>query len=319
MLNFTEFLNKFKKIKKVERRYVRIYTGILGQYGDIVMFTAVIRKIKEIYPNSFVTFAISKKYQEIKVLLENNPKIDKVFITQFYFDKFNLNPKVINLWYKGKKKIDWCGEDEIIEQSKYDLVFETRPVPKKRNWLRDGYHHIWHQGNNIGITHINNFQTELYPQENGKVSMPAKYIALHTRAGWPKKTLSLRRFEKLVELLQKFHLPLYTIGSNEDSVISSTIDLCGKITINQMAMIIRDAILFIGLDSLPIHVAGAFHTPTVGIYSGADKYYSPEVSLPFNPNAIYIIAKDGKHCDSIDIKEIYSAVTKLLNLNENRF
>jgi len=64
---------------------IKIYTGILGQYGDIVMFTAVIKRIKELIPNSEITFAISKKYGDMKPLLERDPLIDKVFVTENYF------------------------------------------------------------------------------------------------------------------------------------------------------------------------------------------------------------------------------------------
>jgi len=52
---------------------LRIYTGILGQIGDIVMFTATVRRLKELFPDSEITFAVSKKYREAGELVAGLP------------------------------------------------------------------------------------------------------------------------------------------------------------------------------------------------------------------------------------------------------
>ena len=53
---------------------VSIYTGLLGQIGDIVMFTPTVRRIKDIFPNSAITFAVSRKYREAGELVAGLPK-----------------------------------------------------------------------------------------------------------------------------------------------------------------------------------------------------------------------------------------------------
>ena len=37
---------------------LRLYTGTLGQIGDIVMFTPTVRRLKELFPSSTITFAV---------------------------------------------------------------------------------------------------------------------------------------------------------------------------------------------------------------------------------------------------------------------
>ena len=38
-----------------------IYTGILGQIGDIVMFTATVRRLRQLFPRAKITFAVSSR------------------------------------------------------------------------------------------------------------------------------------------------------------------------------------------------------------------------------------------------------------------
>jgi hypothetical protein len=52
---------------------VRLYTGILGQIGDIIMFTATARRLKELFPRGEITFAVSRRYREAGELVAGLP------------------------------------------------------------------------------------------------------------------------------------------------------------------------------------------------------------------------------------------------------
>jgi hypothetical protein len=54
-----------------------IYTGILGQIGDILMFTATARRLKELFPRSRLTFAVSARYREAGELVAGLPYVDR--------------------------------------------------------------------------------------------------------------------------------------------------------------------------------------------------------------------------------------------------
>jgi hypothetical protein len=43
---------------------LRLYTGILGQIGDVVMFSATLRRLRQLFPNAEITFAVSRQYRE---------------------------------------------------------------------------------------------------------------------------------------------------------------------------------------------------------------------------------------------------------------
>src|SRR5206468_4260679 len=57
----------------VSEEPVRIYTGILGQIGDIIMFTATVRRLKELFPRSQITFAVSERYRGAGELVAGLP------------------------------------------------------------------------------------------------------------------------------------------------------------------------------------------------------------------------------------------------------
>lgn len=50
--------------------------------------------------------------------------------------------------------------------------------------------------------------------------------------------------------------------SSRDNVIS----LAGQLTLTELAALIDDAGLFIGVDSVPMHMAAALHTPTIALF-----------------------------------------------------
>jgi ADP-heptose:LPS heptosyltransferase len=66
---------------------VRIYTGILGQIGDIVMFTPTVRRIKQLYPESWITWEVSSRDGEAGELVAGLPYVDRLFVTELYCEK----------------------------------------------------------------------------------------------------------------------------------------------------------------------------------------------------------------------------------------
>jgi len=281
----------------------KIYTGILGQYGDIIMFTAVIKQIKTIIPNSEITFAISKKYGDMKPLLERDPLINKVFVTEKYFEKLNhgsffQRKKRIRLFNKGVY-FDLRGEDEKKEQAKHDIVFETRPQHKDLKWF-ERTHQVNQLGLDIGINLKDN-QTRLFPLSKipPKFKIKSKeYIVIHTKSGAKHK--GWNKINELKKILKNEKL---FIVQNE------------KTTILELATIIKNSKLFIGIDSMPIWIASSFDIPIIGLYG----------SLQYGVSTKYIYPKTKKiiplqvigHPNKIKTSEIINAIKKLeIKLND---
>jgi ADP-heptose:LPS heptosyltransferase len=281
------------KIKKV-----KIYTGILGQYGDIVMFTAIIKRIKELIPNSEITFAVSKKYGDIKPLLERDPLIDKVFVTENYFEKLEegnyFKKKIRNRQFNRGVYFDLRGEDEIKEQAKNDIVFETRPQHKDIRWF-ENTHQIKQLGKNIGIK-TDLLKTRLFPEEGIPTKFklkPKDYIVIHTRSGAKHKG-----WDHLNELKNELkNENLFIVQDEETSIL-------------ELATIIKKSKLFIGIDSLPMWIAGSFDIPIIGLYGSLQYGVSTKYIYPENKKSIYLqtIGPPNKICT----EEVVKAIKELI-------
>jgi ADP-heptose:LPS heptosyltransferase len=275
----------------------KIYTGILGQYGDIVMFTAIIKRIKQLIPHSEITFAISKKYGDIGPLLKKDPLINKVFITENYFDKLLkgnfLKRKKLNRLFNQGVYFDLRGEDEKKEQAKNDIVFETRPQHKDQKWF-EKKHLIKQFALDIGIN-TDEFKTRLYPPE--KISKkfnlkPHEYIVIHT-----KSAARIRSWNRINELKKLLPHEKFFIVQEE------------KTTISELATIIKNSKLFIGIDSMPIWIASSFEIPIIGLY-GNLLYKNKVTHFPKNKHAIYLEASG--HPNKISPNQIIKEIEKLI-------
>jgi heptosyltransferase-3 len=128
-----------------------------------------------------------------------------------------------------------------------------------------------------------------------QLGLPTRFIVTHCRSNDPAKDWPRASWMNLVEAIESEHgLAVVEIGL-EPLVIAqdegSRRSLCGQLSINQTAEVIRRAALFIGIDSGPAHLANAVGTPGVimfGQYKGHDAF------MPFSGRY-----EDGKGADII--------------------
>lgn len=97
---------------------------------------------------------------------------------------------------------------------------------------------------------------------DSSVNLPDEYVAVHNTGGHP-----YRDYYNFHIALDGCKLPVIQIGGPGDQIIGNgdfkLIDLRGKLSFRQSAYVISKASLFVGVDSFPMHVAGAFDIPMV--------------------------------------------------------
>ncbi len=164
------------------------------------------------------------------------------------------------------------------------------------------------------------------------------YILIHPTSRWLFKCWENRKFSALIDRLRERGLKIVITAapsSNEMKMVeeiirnsgADVIDLSGKLSLKQLAAFIEKAKLFVGVDSVPMHMAAAFKTPCVALFGpSGDKEWGP-----WSSNSMIIKSNhtcrpcglDG--CASskisdcltgINIEEVFSACEKLL-YNEN--
>lgn len=261
---------------------VNIYTGILGQIGDIIMFTATARRIKECFPNGQITFAISARYAAAADLVTGLGYINRIFTTRLYFERLT-NP-IFTPWNLGWP-VDLRGEDEIAEQRKHDIVLETRPRHADDKWWEHA-HQVEELAAMVGVPGPIDRRTDIViPPGTVCPAMARGKIVLHNDPAIDKtKTWPWPNVQALVDAVGPEQVVLL---GNAGPEVPGTVDLRGRTTLTEAAAVIAASQCYIGIDSGLMWIAGSLQVRTIGLY-GTSYIPRPEAVQPLNPNATYL-------------------------------
>lgn len=115
-------------------------------------------------------------------------------------------------------------------------------------------------------------EDELLTYVNG---LEEPYAVLHPGASEIHRQWSPEKFARVGDNLVENGLKVYITGSDsEESIATSVIShmnrpaesLCGKLSLNALAVLLAKALLVVSNDTGPLYLARAVDTPTVGIY-----------------------------------------------------
>jgi ADP-heptose:LPS heptosyltransferase len=282
---------------------LRLYTGILGQIGDIVMFTATVRRLKELFPRGQITFAVSRRYREAGELVAGLPSVDRLFVTELYFEK--LRQPVYVPWNLGWP-LDLRGEDEAAEQRRHDIVLETRPRHRREPWWEYA-HQVAETAHMVGVPGPIDLRTEIAippgtvipPEAAGKIVLHNDPAIDATKA-WP-----WERVRQLVAAVGPEHVVLL---GNPGPAVDGVCDLRGRTTLPEAAAIVAAARCYVGIDSGLMWIAGSLQAPVVGLY-GTSYIAAYHKIQPLNPNAEYLQAEGA--LDRITVNDVLTAIRRI--------
>ncbi len=215
------------------------------------------------------------------------------------------------------------------------------PKPKKSRHIVDKHLDA------LKIVGINSNQLErditLIPGNNAEESRDKilldnkidNYILIHPTSRWLFKCWETIKFSELINELSKRDLKIIITAApnkNEQKMVEEIIsnseakvlNLSGKLSLKGLAAFIDKAQLFVGVDSVPMHMADAFKTPCVALFGPSDdQEWGPRNSAstiissnhPCRPCAMNGCA-GSNICDclnSINVKEVLLACEKLLS------
>ena len=120
-----------------------------------------------------------------------------------------------------------------------------------------------------------------------RLGHPTHFVVIHCVSSevirdWPRE----KWIELVAEILEELGLPVVEIGTRAVVVTRDAIrrrSLCGKLSIQQTAEVMRRAALFIGIDSGPAHIANAVGSPGVillGGYLGVCRLHALQRPVP---------------------------------------
>jgi ADP-heptose:LPS heptosyltransferase len=179
--------------------------------------------------------ALKKMYPDCKILfstlctsvLEGNPYIDKVVNDQ------ELSERSFHLYYN------------------LDMAYEYRPNTNILKAYAD-------------VVGVSVDDCKMFLKTNVVQDLPESYIAIHAgRTNWAGRDWSATKFDVLSTQLMKAGHKTVCIGTSRDNKISCDLDLRGTTGIAELSHVIKNAKLFVGIDSFPMHVAQTFDVPGV--------------------------------------------------------
>jgi heptosyltransferase-3 len=113
------------------------------------------------------------------------------------------------------------------------------------------------------------------------------FIHLHPTSRWLFKCWPAEKTAALMDLLhaQGHRLVLTAapdaketglVAAIKAKTLAPHVDLCGQLSLKELAALTTQARLFVGVDSAPMHIAAAMNTPTVALFGpSGDKEWGP--------------------------------------------
>lgn len=263
---------------------LKILVVRFSSIGDIVLTTPVLRCIKQQLKN--VELHYVTKYSFLSVI-ENNIYLDKVFtindslkdiIPQLKKENYDyiidLHHNVRTLKLKtalGKKTLSF----DKLNWKKFLLVnFKINTLPQKH--IVDRYFEtvesIGVKNDGKGLDYFINDNDEIDIQLSLPSLFHEEYNALVVGGSYFTKQIPIN---KLKEICAKSKVPLVLLGGKEDAAIAEqvyqlhknkTINLCGKLTLNQSASIIQQSHKVITSDTGLMHIAAAYKKDIISLW-----------------------------------------------------
>lgn len=117
------------------------------------------------------------------------------------------------------------------------------------------------------------------------IKLPDNYVVVHVGASESHKALSAEQWIRFLTYLteRKPHLPIVLVGASEEKKIAQEVlktlptknihDLVGKTQVSDLFPILQNAIMLVGCDSAPIHMASLTDTATLNISVGRVNFW----------------------------------------------
>lgn len=247
--------------------------------GDIVLTTPVVRCLKLQYPNAEVHFATKKQF---KVLVENNPYIDKYYLLEGSINSFikSLQSEkydyVIDLHNNLRTTLIKIGLYEAKTFSFNKLNFQKWLLVNLKINKMPNIHIVDRYLKTTETLGIKNDKQGLdyFIPEKDIINLDLKenFVAYVIGGQHFTKKLPL---SKIIEVCEKTDSKILLLGGKEDAKMGEQVNLalgeiiintCGKYNLNQSASIINQAEYVISHDTGLMHIAAALKKKVISIW-----------------------------------------------------
>jgi ADP-heptose:LPS heptosyltransferase len=344
-LTWLLFLIKKSTAPIYKGKYRKILILYICGMGDILCLTPFYQKIKSKFPDAELWACLPQRIVELeneffqfngviphtsyrKTLKEiNTQKFDLIILPSWM-----LRDSILALISNAKSIIGYINEHTFSNRYLNDFTMEGVGIQVHKRSQDMRKIHLSERPNLI-LTHFRIEKTKSSELVFERASKPEDYIVVHAGARFAGRRWSPDNFSEIIKFLltKKYSKQVYLIGDNSDKIINEQIiektgmdkvhDIAGTLSLLETKYLIDKAILFIGNDSGPMHIAALSGIPTIGLLGPN----FPHISGPMGKRAISVFHKlsctgcNQRSCktsfecmDSITTEEVIQAVQDLL-------
>jgi lipopolysaccharide heptosyltransferase II len=341
--------------------YKKICVIHLNQVGDLVFSLPLLKALRENYPDSEI-HSIVKPY--LRELITNFPCVDQIIIRNSGLkEKLKLLQRVRQNGYDlliSLSDSEECLFLTALSKARIKVGFSHFPWDFSLN-IRERVegHHGWY--NNLKLLTRLGLNVEkrdyvglLVPPALGKdgrelvesqgFSFQGKYVIISPGTSMRRRVKEWEgeKFAELIILLKaNYDLTPVLVGGKDNRELSKTIvnivkerengesidivDLTGKVELRDLCFFIKNASLFVGIDSGVMHLASSMDVPVVALFGPSDPFYvgpQNERSLVVREEEMTCVpcylkgCKDRTCMKELDVTKVLHACEKLLNRSD---
>lgn len=267
-----------------------------GAHGDVLLITPIAEALKQKWGGSTITVATD--YPEI---FATHP-----FIKAVHTDKAGTD------------------YDHVFE---LDLAYENQPTTH----IVEAYAKVC--GVDVANWKLHFFVPKEAREYSQQIMVDEKWIAIHPGpTAWAGRNWPKENFEELAKQLRQQGWHIACIGSGDNwQLENANLNLVGKTSLERLAAIIENSDLFIGIDSLPMHLSQAAVRPTIGLFGTINPKYRL-LDIPFirgvhaDPEKVPCVFEHHRlppgqidsHCDgacmkAITVEQVLAEVPRVLH------
>lgn len=271
-------INIFKVIR------VKILIVRFSSIGDIVLTTPVVRCLKKQLKGAEIHFLTKQKFATV---IEHNPYIDKLYTTgdslsevlpqlkqENYDYVIDLHHNLRTLKVKlalGKKSFSF----NKLNREKFLMVnFKLNRLPQKH--IVDRYFEtvapLGITNDQLGLDYFISEKDQVNIAESLPPDFHNGYHVLVVGGSYYTKQIPANKLKEICGMSSK---PLVLLGGKEDHIVGAqvcdvfkdkTINLCGKLSLNQSASVIQQAQTIITSDTGLMHMAAAYQKDIISVW-----------------------------------------------------
>ncbi len=324
----------------------------LNQIGDMVFSLPLLKTLRDSFPHASIHSVVKPYLQE---LLSGSPFVDRIMLRQSGLKaKYGLLQKIRSNSYDliiSLARSEEClfltslsraGIKAGFSNFPWDICLDIKENIEGHNSLYNNIKLL----NRLNITvtasdYVGLINVSSTPDNP---NLPEKFVIISPGASLRRlsKTWDHEKFAELTVLLNKnYGLTPVLVGSKENIQHNSKIirtaeetcdsiniiNLTGRLSLKSLCSVIKDAALFVGIDSGVMHLASSVDIPVVGLFGPTDPFYvgpQNQTSIVVREDEMACVPcylKPCKHSNCmkrLEVKKVLHACEQMLNQQTDR-